>query len=601
MKRPRRRNRARRARAAQRGAALIIVMLFLGLMLLLGLAATMTSITEVNVSANLRLQTEAFDTADAGATHAYELVRHMKGDFTALLRGPDNTLKSGDEFTNYSPARVFNTSGVATSVAGSMFDVSEVSTVENTNGRALVRIDARHFYELIPYDDAADDKSYMTDATLESSQDPTNHIGPGNPALDFDQRVLIRSIGYVMSSDVSTLSAFAPSNAVATCVVDVIVGLSPYPAVISNDDLDLTNSVAISGNFGSVHANDDLLLGSGNFTVSQSATFSNTDGVTPNGWNPTADDSHVSGYNGPQNQLFIPDLNPYAYAKDCDYLFVQQDTPAAMRNALVAAMNAADTVNRPGDALAAACVAAGHPLTDVTGGFSIKRTAVSPAAFTVTFSASNSISYSDAVTGSATGLEVSLSHAGGGSASISSIPAANYGKSVFVLLPTGAPDVTLNSNLNGQISVLTNGNIKLNGNAKVKPALTITPTSLPPWDRVQVLALAGEDVTMLGNAGSSDLIEGVLYAHEQFDLSGSGNLQGQVVAYERSLVYDSVSGTYVANTSVSSASSTPVPVHGSIVHGNFEIRHDVTSGYLGSFSVAMWRQLHDFDPATAAR
>lgn len=159
----------------------------------------------------------------------------------------------------------------------------------------------------------------------------------------------------------------------------------------------------------------------------------------------------------------------------------------------------------------------------------------------------------------------------------------------------------MNSNLNGQVSIITNGNLHMNGNAQMKPALVITPDGLPPWNRVNVLGLAGEDVTMTGNAGASDLLEGVLYAHEQFDLSGTGNVQGQVVAFERKLVYNSVTGRFETGTVADSYANTPVGVHGSIIHGNFEITHDITRGYLGSFSVVMWRQLHDFDPLTAAR
>src|SRR4051812_26544534 len=88
-------NRPLTRREAERGVALILVMIFLSLMLLLGLATTMTSITEVGVGKNIRLATEAFDTADAGAAHAYELVKNMKGDFTTLLRGNDGVLYSG--------------------------------------------------------------------------------------------------------------------------------------------------------------------------------------------------------------------------------------------------------------------------------------------------------------------------------------------------------------------------------------------------------------------------------------------------------------------------------------------------------------------------
>jgi hypothetical protein len=590
-----------RRRAAERGVALILVMLFLGLMILLGLAATMTSITEVNVSGNLRLQTEAFDTADAGAAHAFELVRHMNGDFTALLQGPDNTLKTGDEFSNVTNsgttnwARTFNTNGTVatTSSTTAMFDDTKAVPIPNTNGRSLVRIDGRHFYELVAYDDAADTKSYMADASLESSQDPPSHSGPGNPAVDFDQRVLIRSIGYVIPSDVANLASFTPANSIASSVVDIIVGLTPYPAVISNDDLDLTNSIAVSGAFGSVHANNDLLLGSGNFTVSQSATFSNVDGVVPSGgWDPTADDSHVVGYNGPAGQVYIPDLNPFDYAKDCDYICISKATSSSLRQTLVNRMNSALTGS--GDAFKVACDAAtSNAYLTYSGNIFVKKTG--PTSFTVTTDASNNASYSDS------GLSVSMANNSNSAGSLDAAPAAGSGKSVFFLLAPGGDTVKINGNLNGQTTVITNGNVLLNGNSKLKPQLSITPHELPPWDHVDTLVLAGEDLQMLGNASGTDLIEGLLYAHEQFDMSGSGNVSGQVIGYEHALAYDSVANTVSTNSAFSSAASTPIGVHGSILHGNFEITHDISRGYLGSFSIVSWRQLHDFDPVTAAR
>ena len=69
---------------------------------------------------------EAFDTADAGTSYAYELVRNMRGDFTCLLRGPDGQLKSGDEFTQR-PSQVFNTSGVEITPTSKSVSINTIS------------------------------------------------------------------------------------------------------------------------------------------------------------------------------------------------------------------------------------------------------------------------------------------------------------------------------------------------------------------------------------------------------------------------------------------------------------------------------------------
>src|SRR4051812_4302836 len=95
------RRRKTAGRPSQRGVALIMVLILLSLMMILGLAITMTGITEVSVSANSKLAAEAFTTADAGAVHAFEIVQHMNGDFTSLLRGSDGNLRTGDEFLQW--------------------------------------------------------------------------------------------------------------------------------------------------------------------------------------------------------------------------------------------------------------------------------------------------------------------------------------------------------------------------------------------------------------------------------------------------------------------------------------------------------------------
>jgi len=589
-----------RRRKTERGVALVLVLIFMSLMLLLGLAATMSSITEINVSSNLALQLEAFDAADAGSAHAYELVRNMKGDFTALLKGPDGNLKSGDEFKGDQPSRIFNAAGnvIATGDPNTMFNLAKVTAIApNAAGLAMVRLDSRHFYELICYDDANDTKTYMANVALETNTDP---------GIDVDQRIIIRSIGYVMSAETATTDAFAYNNVASSAVVDIVVGLTPYPAVISNDDIELTNSITISGAYGSVHANDDLRLGTGNFTVSQTATYTNIDGTTPSGYNTTVDDSHVAGYNGPSGRIYIPDLKPCYYAKDCDYIFIQQGVGAPMRTALITEMNAADEPNHTaGNILAAQILATGGTaITDTTKGWAITRTNTAPYTYTVQSFAStvNSFdwpggTYTDPFT---SGIHVKLKTSGGGGAEVNTAPTlASGGRSAFFLLPQGGPDVDMNGGLSGKLSVVTTGNVKVNGNATLVPKLIITPPEEPPWERVQLLVLAGEDVKMLGNANASDLIEGVIYAHEQFDLSGSGNIRGQVVGYETQL--DLSGGVFTSHGSYSSYSGTPIDQGRSIVQGNFEITHDDANGYLGTFSQLAWRQLHDFNPVSAPR
>lgn len=589
-----------RRRSAERGVALILVMIFLALMLLLGLASTMTSITEVNVGGNLKLATEAFDVADAGSAHAFELVRNMSGDFTYLLRGPDGLLKSGDEFHENHHAISYKLDGtVLQDLPIDNFKSGAVNEIPQTTchdgiERALVRIDSRHFYELLVYDNAHDPNAYIQNSNFEDLQDTLD-----DPSIDADQRALIRSIGYVMAQDVATREDFDLNLVASSAVVDTVVGLTPFPAIITDDDLTISNSVEIRGSLGSVHANDDLTLGSGNFVIEQSATFSNqTADMPPSGANQTTQNSHVQGFNGMSGALAIPDLNPFDMEelyirKQADYIYIAPGAGANERTALLNAMG--------GDAVAKYNTVPSASTKAIL--MSNDRQAIPT--YTVVASG-NSLSTSvPKVPGSGGAATLDVRVQSNNSVSIQGIPpyvAGARGAVIFVLMPKGSNrTVSMNGGVNGQIWIMTNGSVLMNGNAKLKPSLTLVLANHPPWDRVDLLVMAGEDLQMSGTAGAGDLIEGVMYSHEGFDLTGSGYIAGQVVGYEHKLVWDAANNTYISATNASSETGTPVPLHGSIVHGNFEVYHNISRGYLGNFAQAAWRQLRDFDPRTNPR
>lgn len=585
----------------------MLVMIFLTLMLLLGLAATMTSITEVSVVGNLRLASEAFNTADAGASHAFELVRNMRGDFTCLLRGPDNVLHSGDEFTNYAGTRVFKLDGTLLSqdATQTKFDSAKVKTLTRVGGlRSMFRLDARHLYELIAYDNAGDPKAWLADSPRELAADSTN-----NPSLDCDRRIIIWSIGYVLTEDApADMSSytFYPRAAISSAVVDIVIGQTPYPAVISNDDLEISNSVTISGSLGSVHANDDLLLGSGNFNISQTATFSNSTADTaPRGSNSTVDNSHVVGYNGAADGLTVPDLNPYEYAaKAASYLLI---TPgAASTVSAFPRLALADAfIRHAGGANLTSFLATNDAGGNKTMIIAVNRSATPPT-FSIVASATGAMNNQYFPVGAPAGSRFQVSIATNSGVSISAIPAVGNGKAIFVLMPVSSGQtVSSNGNMTGEITILTNGSVTVNGNANLKSAINLITPEPPPWNSISTLVLAGEDILMNGNAAAGNLVEAVLYAHEQFQLSGNGFLSGQVIGFDRALVWNLGTKSFVTDTSGSnpgSYSRNPlVGPHGSIISGNYTVTHSTGSDSLGNYAIAAWRQLRDFDPEVAAR
>jgi hypothetical protein len=97
-------------------------------------------------------------------------------------------------------------------------------------------------------------------------------IADGRPLVDVNNRVILRCTGI--------------SRGGATAVLDVIIGLTPYPAIASNGNLHISGNPTITGQCGSVHANGDLSAG-GTTYVSQSfsagGTASGNDVYYPDG------------------------------------------------------------------------------------------------------------------------------------------------------------------------------------------------------------------------------------------------------------------------------------------------------------------------------
>lgn len=580
------RARAARGGRSERGVALIIVLILLSLMMILGMAIAMTGITEVSVSANSRQAAEAFNTADAGITHAYELVKNMKGDFTDLLRGSDwssgaSSLRNGNEFAAWGPAPYWNLDGTTSGqTVAQMFDTSAVTTIPkaSTSGRAIAMVDKRHFYELAAYDDAYDTKVYLADQDSENTAD-TAH----NPSVDGNRRVLVRSIGYVTNTDVADANSFNPdaSYVIATATVDAVIGLNPFPAIITNNNLTISNSVNITGDIGSVHANGTLnISGISSGNIEGSATWT--------GSGPTSDSS-VGGFVGQSGFITLPDLSAYSssIAPYGDVVFIDKSSEATKREAFLKACANGDATKYAALVLAINTAVGGS--ADVIGGSSlskdvmlVKNTAVA-AGYDVT--AASSPSYSSG------GYSFDKSGIGG---------LGSSGKTVIFISPnSGGPSQTMSGNQSGKITIVTTGSMKITGTPVLTSNLKLQPPLQPPWDTANLLILCGEDIDLQGNSSSGDVLtgEGVVYCHEQFDGSGHGHINGQLVAYDKELVWDAITRTYKSSTTSLSRAGSYKNVNS--LTGNFQLQHEIGTGYLGSFAQVSWRQLRDFKRSDA--
>lgn len=600
----------RRAHRREGGVALVTVIIFLALMMVLGLAVTMTGITELEVGSNTRYIAEAFSTAEAGSTHGYELVRNMKGDLTDLIRGADGRLRSGDEFANWgtTPVPLWKNDGTPSGeYAPYMFDTSAVRDIPKSppipsggKERALQRLDDTHWYELVVYDNANSNVAYLGgDAPLELTLDLTGGAADGSENLDCDRRVLIRSIGYVLGDPAPDYASFSFDKVIASAVVDTIVGLTPYPALIVNGDLNIGQSAQITGALGSIHANDDLFVDfSGGGGASGSATWSNNDGVHPGGdWNPTSNaGTGVQGRVGEDSFIDLPDLVPYDYASISDVILFDTDANANQRDAVL--KDIADSV--AGGSLSAFKT---WLVTPAPAGGGLPAAALSgSAAFTLVKDSTKPFGYAVANPTQALyvggGLDVNIT----GTNDIPNGSAAEPGKTVlFVVPPNNNEIVHLNggsgsSTVAGSITLITTGSIRINGNLNIKPAFRLLPPLNPPWAGADITVLAGEDVEFNGTptVGATQT-EGIIYAHEQIDMRGNATVNGQILVLDSSIVYNG--SRYVSTQSPRSGSNTPID--DSDVSGNFTLNHSNISYHLGAFGVVSWRELRDFIPAKA--
>lgn len=627
--------RSRRApRKQERGVAIVIVVMFLALLLLLGLGGVMTATSELGVSSNTKLAIEAFSVADAGAMHARQLVRNLKGDFSAVLQGPDGKIRTGDEFTNEGwPARDEEapyTSGVPirddkyqiATYADACYEASRVALVppvQTPDGetddtatafkRALVRLDSNHLYELIAYDDARDTRSYLGNNAREIAAEDRAGSGSSTSeervSRDYNRRILIRSIGYVTQVAVPEFAStpggltttFDPSvDVIASATVDVIVGFNPYPAIITNESLTIGGNAEITGELGGVHTNDDLTFTGTSYTIDQSATWSDKD---DSGDNPVA--GLAAGFTGRADALVLPDLNPLTYAPNADVLFVDSACSAATKVSLYESLgiwspqgNSTDPTSSQNFAASAVQISSG---TSLAGQLVLeKREGGTYLVYNLGGTVPAGWEVQDTTTRTGGNSSYGFKRASAGSWTDTGSGNVQSNLTYFFLTPvTTIPGSKVALNGTGTeanptvMTVITNSSVHLNGNFVMRPKLKglVLPYQ-PPWALIDLSVLAGMDISLNGGASTNSIDEeGVLYAHEQIDAGGNGLVKGQLIGYDKSLLTPDWPNTLGSLVSAN------------IVSGNFNLVHEVGQGYLGAFGIAAWRELREFKPATA--
>ena len=588
--------------AEERGVALIAVLLFLALLLALIMGISLTSISELGVSRTYGTQTIALQAAEAGLNHGASLVynyRGVTGDttklFNQLLRdrnNPQNNYLSGNNAFHPNYAANFQT-GVQ------MIPYEDASKGFQLRDAVTGAVVPDVYYRVGLIDDepststaALKVPNFTPGTTYAESVSPF----PDNPLYDKNNRLVLYSTGTYLNSSV-TLEGW--------------VGFLPYPALSANQNIEISGNAQISGAFGGVHSNMNLIESGNGWGIAQTATAV--------GQLQGSFSGQVGGfYGGGQARLYLPDLvttkplttgGANTSPRVQDFLIRQADVilldpgfadgahgtdnngndSSGVGNAATRSLSSlAERLGIPYAQLVAAVdtnTSTNHVqqsqaiAIQVRSAGTISGTSVTPTRYANTTDVGWSYSNEANPWGIANNSASNHTFYVVGRDNYKNGPLANSNPST----PNGG-NVKLTGSVGGngsplRVTIMATGSIAVNGNANIDSNLTDLSTPLlPPFVRLDILMVATEDIQVRGDFSASIAFTGISYAGEQVDLSSNGSINGQVIAY----------GNNNVNTSLVEG---PVGDRNrNTVTGNFELTlNDGNS--IGRIKLYSWRQI----------
>jgi hypothetical protein len=548
----------------ERGAALVIALLTLALLLALTMGISLTAVSELGVSGTYGSQTQALQAAEAGLNHAASLVSNYKGeDFTELL-GLRPMPLSQDYLVGNNPFTAAN--------AGEFAAGCEMISMEHETRGYRIRdgitgapVTPEAYYRVSLMDDEPSTSpalprvpNFTPGVTYRESVAPDAN----NASIDKNNRIVVYSTG---------------SFANASVTLEGWIAFLPFPALSANDNIEIGGNTTISGAYGGVHSNNNLITGNGggnNWHVEQTATaVGQVIGEV---------EGHVDGfYGGGQARLDLPEFvttapltsgGPRTSPRLQDFLIRRAGTilidPGFADDAHLNDPNGfgigisntatgqlrslAQRLNVSYSSLAAAIN------QDPESGNKVEQTV--PVAVTIT-RASDGTGTASAVSDlSSTGWSygsaanpwnISSNAAGAATpgdprATVYVVGLDNYDTSNPAASTPNGGSVKLTGNIgsNGaplRVTIFSTGSIDIQGNPNLTSNLVNLETPLlPPFVDINVLMFAVEDVRVRGDFNASISFTGITYAGEQVDLSGNGSINGQVIAFNNNNVANSL-------------------------------------------------------------
>ncbi|MEK6321488.1 MAG: hypothetical protein AABN33_07380 [Acidobacteriota bacterium] len=573
----------------ERGAALIMALLTLALLLALTMGMSLTAISELGVSSTYGTQTVALEAAEAGLNHAASLVSNYNGaDFTALLAIRPTPL-STDYMTGNNP---FVTANAASFAPGCVMIDPEIPArgYQLRDGvTGAVVPDVYYRVSLIDDEPTTSPAVVRVPNFSPAAYSETIGVNADSAAVDKNNRLVIYSTGTFANASV-TLEGW--------------IAFLPFPALSANKNVEISGNAQITGAYGGVHSNSGIVENGNGWWVEQTVTatgtltgdFAGQVGGFCGGNQPPLDlppfvtrDPLISGdpYTPPRLQDFLirradillidPDFADGAHSLDQNDVgspATRQLKSIANRLNINYALLAAQLDDTPGGN-----VQQGDPVA-----ISVSRTVpgdFNSAGIPIKLADTTDVGWSHSNSGWS--IIPNAAGASAGGHTVYAIGENNYDTSNQNLASAGSStsnggSILLNSNVGGNgapiaVTMFSTGSIEVRGNVNITANLLDLQTGfLPPFVTPDVLMMAVEDIWVNGDFAANIAFTGVSYAGEAVKLSGSGSINGQMIAFN----WPHVSGSPVDALNV--------------VTGNFQLTLNQGDS-IGRVKLYSWRQI----------
>jgi hypothetical protein len=455
-------------RPSEQGAALIFALFGLCTLTILGLGLTSLGMMATRMTSNERDTQQALGLADAGLAHARKLITYQEWDWPTMTP----FLNGGDG--NGCTGDELSQAPAGAPVGYPTLFITSAAAGGQPIGTGTYRV-------------------YVCDDDL-TDVDPTTGVLNVDQNADVNKRILVRSVGTTANGATATVEhVFSPSSA---------------PAILVNGNLKVRGDVNVMGSGGIIHSNGttDIV---GNSTCAQqyfSATQQITGGI-PEGGAGCNQPGELRPGSAPIN---IRNMDASSYRQLAEYMLTTEivggnTQEVIYRNWNYPAAAANDLVTPVAGAVVAGAAWVRCNATPVDA-----RCTTWPARWTFNRSNFEWRSNGDIKTT----VYYATTHVNFGGNINTSTAIDTAGNHVATVPPLQTPGLT----------ILAQGSILVGGGATILGKLVVS--SVGP-----IAFLSNQDLNMDGTSGGGGANwNGLLYARHQIEISGSPQVNGQVVA-----------------------------------------------------------------------